>query len=397
MRFLGIALVGVGLGLAALMAANAPVHGADETVDGTVRFEDTPYPRIAMLWRPGRGDDYALERHARYDLILTGPWLFHLEYDAEPHGLAAGFTPESIETAQERVETLRELNPEAVILGDIYFFEYREDWLPEDHPWWLRVDGEREQFWPGTYRLDWTNPEVQEHTISRTLSLKEAGVDGVFYDNLRDEPDAWVPFLEKLREAVGDDFLILANSGYAVGEHDFAAPFINGFIYESGWSHGRTEWDEIVEAKQHTESLLQEPRISVIERFEVTEGRAGWPGDPGRGEPPEDRDHQARRWSMAYALAIGDYFYLFADDTSHAHDWYEEYDREIGLPAAPGERVSSHVWRRRYDKALVVVNLPGAEAPHEVTLDQPAEDAFTGETGTTFTIPPGDGRILIME
>ena len=246
MRFLGIALVGVGLGLAALMAANAPVHGADETADGTARFEDTPFPRIAMLWRPGRGDDYSLERHARYDLILTGPWQFRLQFDADPPGLATGFTQESIETAQERVETLRELNPDAVILGEIYFFEYQEEWLPDDHPWWLRVDGEREQFWPGTYRLDWTNPEVHEHIISRTLSLKEAGVDGVFYDNLRDEPDAWVPFLKKLREAVGEDFLILANSGYTVGGHDFAAPFINGFMYESGWSHGHTVWEETI-------------------------------------------------------------------------------------------------------------------------------------------------------
>ena len=65
------------------------------------------------------------------------------------------------------------------------------------------------------------------------------------------------------------------------------------------------------------------------------------------------------------------------------------------MPAGPGERVSSHVWRRRYQKALVVVNLPGASESYQVKLDEPARDAFTGETGSRFAIPPGDGRILV--
>jgi len=30
-----------------------------------------------------------------------------------------------------------------------------------------------------------------------------------------------------------------------------------------------------------------------------------------------------------------------------------------------------------------------------VILDQPAKDTLTGQTGTRFLIPPGDGRILL--
>ena len=98
---------------------------------------------------------------------------------------------------------------------------------------------------------------------------------------------------------------------------------------------------------------------------------------------------------MCYALVIGDFYYLFSDNTSHRHDWYPEYDIKIGLPTGPGERLSSHVWHRRYEKALVVVNLPGAVEPYQVKLEQPAKDSFTGESGTRFTIPAGDGRILL--
>jgi hypothetical protein len=45
----------------------------------------------------------------------------------------------------------------------------------------------------------------------------------------------------------------------------------------------------------------------------------------------------------------------------------------------------------------VVVNLPGAAEPYNVTLDAPARDSLTGQSGTEFTIAPGDGAILLAE
>jgi hypothetical protein len=68
---------------------------------------------------------------------------------------------------------------------------------------------------------------------------------------------------------------------------------------------------------------------------------------------------------------------------------------KIGLPTAPGEQINSHVWQRRYEKALVIVNQPGNAAPYEVKLDKPAKDSMTGKFGTSFAVPPGEGRILV--
>jgi hypothetical protein len=331
---------------------------------------------------------------ARHDLIMAGSGRFGLKLDREPRGLAERFTPESVQVARERIAELRKLNPDVVILGDLMFYEYPDDWLPEDHAWWLRKDGQRQQFWPGTHRMDWGNEQYRLHVVRQTVALKEAGVDGVFYDNLRNESEPWIAFLKTVREAVGDEFLILVNAGYAIGEYDFAAPYLNGMMYESGWSHGRTEWDECIRQMQHTQSLLKEPRISLIERFEETRDNAGWPGDSQRGRKPP-ADPAARRWSLCYALTIGDFYYLFSDNTSHRHDWYPEYDVKIGLPAGAGERINSHVWQRQYEMAKVVVNLPGAADAYELKLNQPTKDVLTGETGTTFKIPPGDGRILL--
>ena len=123
--------------------------------------------------------------------------------------------------------------------------------------------------------------------------------------------------------------------------------------------------------------------------------RAGWPADPKRGQKPP-ADPAARRWSLCYALIIGEFYYLFSDSTSHHHDWYPEYDVKIGRPTGPGERLSPHVWRRRYEKAQVEVNLPGAKTASRVELETEATDVLTGEKGRVFVIPDGDGRIILL-
>jgi hypothetical protein len=355
-------------------------------------FMKTPYPRICMFWSPVRGDR-SLSGYVRHDLIVTSTDWIGLEPDREPRGLADGFTPESVEAAKRKLAEVRELNPDVVLLCELNFYEYYDQALPEDHPWWLRVNGEREQFWPGTHRMDWYNPDYRAHIVRQTEALKAAGVDGVYYDNLREEPQPWIAMLTAVREKVGDDFLVLANAGYAIDEYDFAAPYLNGMMYESGFSHGRTEWDDTVRKMQHTQSLLRYPRISCIERFEDIEGSDEGPLPKRR--TPAQRDPAARRWSMCYALTVGDFYYLFSDNTYHGHDWYPEYDAKIGLPVEEGKRVSEHVWRRQYDKGLVVVNLPGGKGDYEVKLKQRARDSFTGEEGATFTVKPGDGRILV--
>jgi hypothetical protein len=354
---------------------------------------NVPYPRIGMLWSPLR-DDRSLASHARHDLVMVGLWSLGLKHNASPPGLATGFTKESISVAQQRVNELRQLNPRAVILADLKFYEYPDDWLPEEHSWWLRKDGKRVQFWPGTHRMDWNQAAYREKVVGQTSALLPTGVDGVFYDNLRKEPQPWIQFLSSVRKTVGEEFLILANAGYAVGDYDFAAPFLNGIMYESGWSHDRTQWDDLIKKMQHTETLLRKPRISLIERFEETRGRAGWPGDSRRGQKPKD-DPAARRWSLCFSLIVGDFYYLFSDNTSHRHDWYPEYDVKIGQPSMPGKRLSRHAWTRSYTDGEVYVNLPGANQSLEASVPFRARDSLTGKTGRQFTIPPGDGRVLV--
>ena len=365
--------------------------------------EQTPYPKIGMCWGPLRGDRTPMG-YARHHEIMASADAFGLEYDREPTVLATGFKPESIPVAKARVAELKRLNPHAIVIVDQSFYEWNETALPEAHPWWLRVEGKRQQFWPGTYRANWNLPDYQETVIARAVALWKTGVaDGVFFDNWRDEKEPWLNVIKGIRKATGGDFLIFINVGYDIGTADWLAPYLNGIMYESGWSHpqraewnpGET-WDDRIRMMQHTESLLKRPRISLIERFEEVRDHAGWPNDKRKGQQIT-RDPATRHWTLAYALIVGEFYYLFSDSTSHRHDWYPEYDVKIGFPKAAGRRLNAHVWERDYDKARVVMNLPDATEPYQVTLDKPARDSFTGETGTKFAVPPGEGRVLVWE
>ncbi len=133
----------------------------NSTKNNKVDFTKTPYPRIAMLWVGVRGEK-SPEGIARHDLIMIGQGRLGLQPNKKPTGLADGFTPESIETAKKFIRQLRQINPYAVIIGNMLFYEYYDEWLPEDHSWWLRKNGERQQFWPGTHRMDWNNPDYRQ-------------------------------------------------------------------------------------------------------------------------------------------------------------------------------------------------------------------------------------------
>ncbi len=386
------------LSINAVLAAESTNAGLQPAMESAPRASNAtpataPHPRIAMMWASVRKDNTPAAM-ARHDLIMTSAGRFGLKPNRAPQGLADGFTPETLPVARQRLAELRRLNPTAIVICDMSCYEYQDGWLPEDHPWWLRKNGARQQFWPGTHRMDWYNAEFRQKVVRQTAACKEVGFDGVFYDNLRREQEPWLEFMKAVRAAVGDQFLILANCGYDVGNYDWIAPWLNGLMYESGWSHRRTEWEDCIRKMQHTQTLLRQPRASIIERFEEIRDRAGWPNDPQKGgERP--RDPAARRWSLCFSLIIGDFYYLFSDSTSHQHDWYPEYDLKIGHPKSDTEKINAHVWQRHYDRALVVANLPGAKESYEVVLEKPAKDTLTGKTGTRFIIPPGDGRILL--
>ena len=357
-------------------------------------IETTKYPKIAMLWNSFRRGN-SKKNIAKHGLLVVSPEKIGLKYNSNKKGLAEGFTKKSIKKSKNEISKIKKFNSNALILGEIYFYEYKENWLPKNHEWWLRIEGERKQFWPGTRKIDWKNKQYQNHVMKRISSLKESGVDGVFLDNIRNEEKILEPFFKKLRNKLGNGFLILINAGYSVGDLDFLAPYVNGFLYESGWSHKKEKLKNNLNKMIKTESLLRKPTISVIERFEDISHHAGWPNNPKRNKKIK-RDTKARRWSLCYSLVVGDFYYLFSDNTGgHNHDWYSEYNLKIGLPKGKFKKISSSIFKREYEKAEVFVNLPCSNKIYKIKLKEKRKDSLTGKISNKFNLMPGDGCILL--
>jgi len=74
--------------------------------------------------------------------------------------------------------------------------------------------------------------------------------------------------------------------------------------------------------------------------------------------------------------------------------WFDEYDYDLGVPAAPYQQnaYASGTYSREYARGTVIVNPTGAGV--NVVLAASRLNTTTGETGTVFLIPPGDARIF---
>jgi len=127
----------------AIVAMGTNGSYAETAVSQPREFVKTPYPWIAMLWASVRGDN-SLESMTRHDLIMASVGSLGLKWEGDPKGLADRFTSDSLAAAKRRIAEIRTLNPDVVIIGDLLFYEYPDNWLPEDHSWWLRKDGERQ-------------------------------------------------------------------------------------------------------------------------------------------------------------------------------------------------------------------------------------------------------------
>ena len=349
------------------------------------------YPRIAMLWSPADGPEDRWANMARHDVIVMGIGQIGLRW--QPHefpAMSETIQPETIPAAIRNLKRIRNLNPGATVLLEVYFFEENANGYPPDHPWWLRdAQGQKVQFWPGDFRMDWSNPQYVSHVARRIQAVWGAVGDGagIFLDNLRFDPvarSAWESLLGQVRRRCGD-VPILVNAGWAREDASWVAPLINGLMYEDACRH-RPETEKEPEdfyARIATcDLLLRPPRIGVCERFG---SRA-------------DREAMVRH--LLRTLAYTDMALLYADSThGHHHDWYDLWDAPLGqavcgpVPAVPGRLA-----RREFAGGTVLWLPTSAEGPVSVKLPAPAWDLLSGrEHAGTIDLLPGSGALLVGE
>ena len=152
-------------------------------------------------------------------------------------------------------DRIRAQNPNILLLSSIEYFVAYFNEFPDDWPYFVRDDaGNRIEFktWD-QYPIDFTHPAVQEMVIQQAAEIARCGIfDGIGIDHwskggigsITDEEawDAKDRIIQGIRDAVGDNFLILVTTS-----NDTIPPrhaeYINGLFmettedYEGGYTY----------------------------------------------------------------------------------------------------------------------------------------------------------------
>lgn len=350
------------------------------------------FPSVFMAWSPAEHVAVAdpLDVAARHDLIFNGPTWFKLRWAGSPHeGLCTAFATQSVAAARAFRADLLRRNSNLVLLAEIRYRDAHADFLPPDSPWWMRdAAGKRKPGWEegGYYLLNFHDAEFRRQVARRAAAcVKSRALDGVMFDWWHEYPAedaaARLDLLREVRAAIGADALILVN-----GNHEKlaqSAPFINGQFMECYRTKTPDDWHAIAESLRFGEQHFRAPHINCVET---------WYRDSRRDLP-------LLRATTTLALTMSDGYCLFSDPNplpspDHLHDWYDFWDKGLGRPLRAGALRADGAWEREFSGGTAIYNPPG-NAAVQITVPHESVSRASGVRGLTFTVPPGDGDLLL--
>lgn len=289
--------------------------------------------------------------------------------------------------------------------------------------------------------IDFTHPKAQELIVGYALALAESGLyDGIFFDfwqengvilkgyrSLEAEQAARVEILRRIREAVGDDFLIIVNN---TGKLTLATPYINGIFMEAFRSDLKNyNYDGLKLLEDiffWAEEHLQEPQINFLEAEGI-----------GAQLPMSVDNRRWMRLMTTLGLTHSDGYFLYTmgvqwdekhphDDTylnyqgaafynnrrywithreqhdtlfhlhHHEHYWHAFWDADLGQPVSEkAQRYEDRegLFIREFTNGWAVYNRSGKE--QIVQLPVKSNGIESGITAIEHTISDLDGEIYL--
>ncbi len=216
------------------------------------RLENRSFPSTFQAWQPTFSfPELPLETREAYHDLIWSP-----RFNLQPREIGGRIELVGPCLGVEQARTVRiNQNPNMIFIKHIFMRDAPIDEYPDDWPYWLRdAAGNRvyEDRWK-TYLIDFTMPGAQDWIVENVLAVARTGLyDGILLDwwkwwfdedlpmlssppniyrTLEAEHVAKDAILKRIREVVGDDFLILVNPNrHKVPEH---AAYINGLFLET--------------------------------------------------------------------------------------------------------------------------------------------------------------------
>ena len=304
---------------------------------------------------------------------------------------------------------LQSLNPNFLFLASFqYYGAHPSDHYPVDWQYWLRDEaGNRIQDIPyKEHLIDYTLPGAEDHFVHMAVSVAKCGIfDGIFMDawseNEAEVPgvdsaahlyhgnrvEALVSLVKRIREAVGDEFLIIVNT--RTEKIPRSAPYVNGAFIET-WdaAYPRERLIEIENALSWHEENLRYPQINALEI-------AINPSEPW--DSPANRRLARATTTLSLTHSNG---YIQIVGQNKLPYWYPFWDAPLGRPIG-GDETKAQLYEdreglfiREFTNGWAVYNRSGKE--QEIELPQEVSGWASGvENQRRHTLADLDGEIYL--
>ena len=404
------------------------------------RIRERGYPSIFaagsgndILNLPNLSDDEKLIYH---DLFWGGLG-FHLQWHPTPEGFRLFGR---IDDAYWKREYLLSQNPNFIRLVSFDYTDADPADYPEDWPYWLRDEnGNRVRVYAGAsdFLIDFTHPVVQDILVQKAIGVAKCGLydgiflggwqedqatldndQGIYYRSVEAEGSARISMVRRMREVIGDDFLIIVKTHQR--KAPLSAPYVNGMFMEAildeqetGYTHAGLR--EIESTLLWSEQNFREPQINALK---------------GRGislEPADSpRNQQMMRVITTLSLTHSDGYVCYdigvrgtiheheyeiwpgherahiegkSHHHNHQHYWYPFWDAPLGRPV--GEKAQLYhnseghgidgLFIREFTNGWAVYNRSGKE--QDIQLPRQATGVANGIIGVNHTLSDLDGEI----
>ena len=385
--------------------------GYDETCDLertppiSERIQNRDYPSVAAQFQNIINLPHLSwnERLAYHDLYGSG-LLFNLQWLPTPEGLRVFM---HVESAKEDRDDILSLNPNMLFIVALNYQAANPGEYPDDWSYWARDESgniiQAEDH--GTLLIDFTYPEYQDYIVRQAIKFAECGLfDGIFLDWWRNEwsrsenapyytydvHEAAITMLRRIREAVGDDFLILVNSNKTKVPR--SAPYVNGIFMETIGPYNHHGLIEIESTLLWGEQNLQEPQVNCLEGWGI------------KNEPLDSRKNKQRmRLFTTMSLTFSDGYILYSKGFypfPKEHYWYDFYDADLGRPVG-GDETKGQLYENReglfireFTNGWAVYNRSGTE--QQIEFREAVSGVASGvKDEHSHPLPDLDGEIYL--